>query len=62
MEIRSFVSGSSTEYSRGFQLVARVVYTEKARHKTATHHKWCHAVYLVLPKSHSNTYKAHSLL
>jgi hypothetical protein len=49
------------EYSRGFQLVARVVYTEKARHKTDTHHKWCRAVYLVLPKPHSNPYKADTL-
>ena len=53
MEIRSFVSGSSAEYSRGFQLAARVVYTERARRKTATQHKWCRAVYVVLHKPHS---------
>jgi len=62
IEIRSFVSGSSAEYSRGFQLVARVVYMEGARHKTATHHKWCCAVYLLLPTPQSNNYKTHSLL
>jgi hypothetical protein len=61
MEIRSFVSGSLAEYSRGFQLVARVVYTERATLKTATHHKLCRAVYLVLLKPHSNTYKAYNL-
>jgi hypothetical protein len=27
------------EYTRGFQLVARVVYMERVLHKTATHHK-----------------------